>query len=569
MSDRPVSRRLAAILAADVVGYASLMEKDEVAILGRLKARRSTILSPLVSRYGGRVVKLMGDGVLVEFGSAANAVHCALELQQEMTRANGAEPGLSPILLRVGINVGDVVVDGTDLYGDGVNIAARLESIAEPGAVYISRKVQEELRGKLNCDYADLGEVVLKNIATPVRVYRLGRTEVQRTTEMAVPFRPSGVPSLAVLPFKNLGSEPGDRHLAQGLTEDILTDLSRFQSLRVIARHSPEESGGTSLHRVAVETGAEYIAEGSVRRVEESLRINIQLVEATTANRIWSEKYDVRRSETDKVVGAIVASLEHRMVGVAAVLARMKPGSSWTAHDYLLQGRDLCNAYREPDSLPFFRKAVEIDPSFTQAHAWLALALTVTFAGSSDPDMLAQAAVHASTALSLDSNDSTVHHANAMALTWLRDHERAGSHFDRAVALNPADIQIRADRSNWLRYCGRLNEALAEIDRMIGHSVACPPWFWAVRGEILFDLKRYADALTSFSNVPGKTHRNIYVAAAYAYLGDQNRAAAVAREVLATRPDLTEADISRIKPHRVKQALIHLVDGLRASGILK
>ncbi|HEX6121118.1 MAG TPA: adenylate/guanylate cyclase domain-containing protein [Dongiaceae bacterium] len=569
MTDLPVSRRLAAILAADVVGYAGLMERDEVATLGRLKARRSAVLSPLVGRYAGRIVKLMGDGVLVEFASAVNAVQCALELQQEMTRANAAEPELAPILLRIGINVGDVVVDGTDLYGDGVNIAARLESISEPGVVYISRKVQEELRGKLNLDYVDLGEVALKNIAMPVRVYRLGRTEIQRPVDVSIALKPSGTPSLAVLPFKNLSSDPSDQHLAQGLTEDVLTDLSRFRNLRVIARHAPVESGGAGLQRIAAETGADYIAEGSVRRTEASVRITIQLVEAVSSNRIWSEKYDVVSSEIDKVVGAIVASLEQRMVGVAAALARMKPSASWTAYDYLLQGRDLCNAYREPEAVPFFLKAIEIDRNFAHAHAWLALALTVRFSESSNPEDLAQAAVHAKAALSLDSNDPTVHHANAMALTWLRDHDRAGNHYDRAVALNPADIQVRADRSNWLRFCGRLNEALAEIDRVIGQSVACPPWFWAVRGEILFDTKLYADALASFSNVPGKTHRDIYIAAAHAYLGDQHRAAATAQEVLTNRPDLTEADIRRVKPHAVEQTLTHLIDGLRMAGVLK
>jgi adenylate cyclase len=561
------SRRLAAILAADVVGYSSLMETDETATLGRLKARRSTLLSPLVARYAGRIVKLMGDGVLVEFGSAVNAVHCALELQQEMGKANAAEPALPPIQLRIGINVGDVAVEGSDLYGDGVNIAARLESIAEPGAIYVSRKVQEELRGKLKVDYADLGEVSLKNISTPVRVYRIGRAELQRPMEIGVSLKPAGLPSLAVLPFKPLSGEPGDQHLAQGLTEDMLTELARFKNLRVIARHAALE-GDRGLQRWATEAGAEYVAEGSVRRAGESLRVTIQLIEAASNNRIWSERYDIKPSETDKVIGAIVASLDQRMVGVAAALARMKPSASWTAYDHLLQGCDLCNAYREPDAVPCFQKAVEIDRNFAQAHAWLSLALTVTFAGTADARLLERAAFHGKAALSLDSNDSRVHHANAMVMTWLRDYERAGNHYDRAMALNPADIQIRADRANWLRYCGRLNEALAEIDRVIGQSIACPPWFWAVRGEIQFDLKLYAEAMASFSNAPGNS-RDIYIAAAQAYLGDQRRAAAAAQEIHVTRPGLTEDQIRSVKPHVSEQTLLHLLEGLRMAGVLQ
>jgi adenylate cyclase len=568
-----MSRRLAAILAADVVGYGRLMEDDETATLSRLKNRRQQILAPLLKRYSGRIVKLMGDGVLAEFGSAVNAVHCAIDLQQDMAKANVEEPDLSPILLRVGINVGDVVVEGSDLFGDGVNIAARLESIAEPGAIYVSGKVREELRGKGGPGFEDLGDVALKNIARPIRVYRLGGAGPEPTVGIATGH--TGTPSLAVLPFKNLSGEPGEQHFSDGITEDILTELSRFKSLRVIARYASSESSrkNPGFQQLAAELGANYIVEGSVRKSAERLRITVQLIAATNGNRIWSEKYDIRTEEIsaaqDRVVWAIVASLEERMVSVAAAAARMKPTSSWTAYDYLLQGRELCNNYREPEAVPFFEKAVYIDPSFALAHAWLALAMTVAFHANADRSLLEQAYSHAKTALSLDSNDASVHHANGMVLTWLKDYDSAGNHFNRAMALNPAEIQVRADRANLLRFSGRLTEALSQIDDVIGRNAICPPWFWAIRGEILFDLRRYADALASFGNMPVKTHRLLYLAAAHAYLGESARVRSVVDEIRARKLLLSEDDIRRIKPHADEQLLQHLFGGLRLAGVLQ
>jgi TolB-like protein len=333
------------------------MEADEPGTLVRLKARRQQVLSPLLKRYSGRLVKMMGDSVLVEFGSAVNAAQCALALQAAMNEANAAEPDLPPIQ-SVGINVGDVMVEGGDLYGDGVNIAARLESIAEPGAIYVSGKVQDELRGKMKVDYDDLGDVALKNIAVPVRVFQIGAGGARRTIEPGVSLRPATMPALAILPFKNLGTDRAGDSLSEVVTEEILTEVSRFKSLRIVARRAIQESGArpAGARTPASEAGADFVAEGSVRQSAEVVRVTVQLSEAATGNRIWSERYDIKPAEIDRVINAIVTSLEQQMVSIAASMARLKPASNWTAYDYLLQGATCAMPIASRMPLPISRK---------------------------------------------------------------------------------------------------------------------------------------------------------------------------------------------------------------------
>src|SRR6266404_4422110 len=260
------SQHLAAILAADVVGYSRLMERDEAGTLATLKSRRAEILQPAVSKHHGRIIKLMGDGVLVEFGSAVNAVACAVELQAAMDGANAGAAEGQRIVLRVGINLGDVMVEGSDLYGDGVNIAARLEEMAEPGGIVISRKVHEEIERKLSLTCDDLGERSFKNIATPIRVYRVVGKREQAAKPGGLPL--PGKPSIAVLPFTNMSAEGEQDFFADGLTEDLITELSKAPGLFVIARHSSFafKNSLIDVRRVAQELGVRYILEGSARR---------------------------------------------------------------------------------------------------------------------------------------------------------------------------------------------------------------------------------------------------------------------------------------------------------------
>ncbi|MFD1988341.1 adenylate/guanylate cyclase domain-containing protein [Mesorhizobium newzealandense] len=572
MADERVKRRLAAIALADVVGYSRLMEADEAGTLLALKQRRSQILQPLVQHYGGRIVKVMGDGVLLEFSSAVSAVEAAVELQSKMAGANETVSPERRILLRIGINLGDVIGEGLDLYGDGVNVAARLEALAEPGGICISGKVFEESNGKVAAYFTDLGEVELKNIARPIRAYRVGVNPKQAAER--VEMGSAVKPSIVVLPFDNLSGDVSEQYLSDGITEDIITELSRFRNLMVMARHASFHLASKEVNAVqaARNLGANYVVEGSVRRLGDHIRITAQLIDAKTGNHVWAERYDGESRDVfvlqDKVVAAIVMSLEGRMIASAAFQARKRPTSSWTAYDFFLQGRELADANLESQAVPLFAKAVEIDPQFVQAQAWLAIALLGQYWFDAKPETLREASLVGQRALELDNGDPTVHHANGIIMLWARRHERAGMHFDRAMSLNPVDSQVRADRAHWLRFAGRLDEALTAIENELAKSPYSPAWFWRLRGGILLDLRRYDEAVESLERLLQKDHSAwLMLAAAYAHLGQQSLAVQAVNAAREIRPDITLQELIGFLPYANPEGINPLLEGLRKAGL--
>ncbi len=572
MAEIRAQRRLAAILAADVAGYSRLIEQDEAGTLAALRERRNKILDPAVARHHGRVVKVMGDGVLVEFASAVNAVACAVELQTQFAAANDGVAEDRRIVLRVGVNLGDVVVEGSDLYGEGVIIAVRLETMAEPGGINISGSVHEQVSGKLVAAFDDLGLCEVKNSSRPVRVFRL------RSGSRAEPARPAlalpDKPSIAVLPFDNLSGDPGQQYLPDGIAEDIITELSRFRNLAVAARHASFHFRGKSmsLSQVARELGVAYVLEGSLRKTGEQIRVTAQLIDAKTGNHIWAERYERQKGDIfsvqDEVVSAIVNTLEGRIVAASAASARRKPTASWSAYDCLLQGRELCNNSREPEAIPHFARAVAIDPEFVLGHAWQALALAVAYENSADQAFLTGAAAAARKALALDANDPTAHWAAAMAARCDLRSVDAGRHFDRAIALNPVDTQIRADRAQWLRYCGRLEEALAAIDEALRQGPFAPSWFWCVRGEILFDMQKYGEALAALDNATEKKSQAMfYVAAAQAQLGEVSKAAETRQALMQQWPSARLGSLPFIIQSAREECIDRLLQSLRKAGL--
>jgi adenylate cyclase len=290
-----LERRLAAILAADVVGYSRLMGEDEAGTLERLKSLRRELVQPRIAERGGRIVKLMGDGLLAEFPSVVEAVLCAVEIQHAMPGREAAVAEEQRITLRIGVNLGDVIVEGSDIYGDGVNVAARLEALADPGGVCLSGPAFDTVDGKLDAAFEDIGEQTMKNIAKPVRVYRLRSASPQE----APPRQPAGSPplpdkpSIAVLPFTNMSGDPEQEYFSDGITEDIITELSRFSSLFVVARNSTFSYKGRSvdIRRIARELGVRYVLEGSIRRAGGRVRITAQLIDSSSGNHIWAERY--------------------------------------------------------------------------------------------------------------------------------------------------------------------------------------------------------------------------------------------------------------------------------------
>lgn len=380
MSEQRVQRRLAAILAADVVGYSAMMGRDEVGTLARLMACRENIIDPSFARYGGRIVKIMGDGLLVEFASAVDAVQSAQEVQSAMAVHNADKSESDRMMFRVGINLGDVIVDGDDIHGDGVNIAARLEGISDPGGICISDNVHHQVRGKIDSNFDDLGLQDLKNIAEPVHVYGLTKLSAPATsTPLPLPDKLS----IAVLPFQNMSGDAEQEYFADGIAEDIITALSRFHWFFVIARNSSFSYKGTSpdIRDVARDLGVQYVLEGSVRKGGNRVRITAQLIDATTGNHIWADRYDRELHDVfavqDEITEAITGAVAPSFVAAEARRASGKAPENLDCWDLVIRGNwRLWRRNRDDmvEAKQLFEAAIKLDPNSYMAYGGLALA---------------------------------------------------------------------------------------------------------------------------------------------------------------------------------------------------
>jgi TolB-like protein/Tfp pilus assembly protein PilF len=571
MAEGRTQRRLTAILAADVVGYSRLMEADEAGTLAALKARRKEVLEPLVAQHQGRVFKVTGDGVLVEFTSAVNAVQCAVDLQQGMAAANDGQPGERHIVLRIGVNLGDVMVEGSDLYGDGVNIAARLEALAEPGSILVAGTAYEYVRNKVNARFDSLGPQALKNIAAPVCAYRVAGTPA---IAIAAAKPITDRPSIAVLPFTNMISDPEQQYFSDGITEDIITELSRFRSLLVIARNSSFQfRAAADVKQVARELGVQHVVEGSVRRSGGRIRITAQLVEAARGNHLWAEHYDRDLQDIfaiqDEVAQAIAATIEGRIAASGAQRSRRKPTSDMAAYDFFLQGRESIERRDNPDAAEeLLRRAIELDPGFAQAHAWLSRHYVLLFHLCLNSENLSKALTLAQKALSLDEADAWSHNAMAFAYLFRGQHDLAGIHFNRAVALNPMDVRITSSRALWLGFAGRGSEALKSLDADLRRDPFPPEWFWNFRCIALFQARRYEEAIQELSRLTRwYPWDRYYLAALYVHLGMIEQARACGMEILQARPGFTLGQVELTEQFKDPADLERLLDGLRRAGL--
>jgi len=381
LSSEPVERRLTAILAADVAGYSRLIGVDEEGTLAQLKAFRKTLLDPTIAKHRGRIVKTTGDGLLVEFASAVDAARCAVEVQRGMADENTEIPQAKRIEFRIGIHLGDVIIDDNDIFGDGVNIAARLESIAVPGGISISRAVHDQVRDRINVCFDDKGEIALKNIARPVQVFAISGAKESKTTvspeskpALALPDKPS----IAVLPFTNMSGDPEQDYFADGMVEDIITALSRFKALFVIARNSSFTFKGRAVDvkQVGRELGVRYVLEGSVRKAANRVRITGQLVDTATGAHLWADRFDgglgdifdLQDQVTESVVGAIAPAVEKAEIE----RAKRKPTASLDAYALYLRGLarlyQFGNRQANDEALRLFNSAIELDPDFASAY---------------------------------------------------------------------------------------------------------------------------------------------------------------------------------------------------------
>jgi adenylate cyclase len=534
-----MERRLVAIMAADVVGYSRMMGEDEEGTLAMLSRCRQAI-DAVISNHRGRIFGSAGDNVIAEFPSAVEALRCAIEIQQRIEECNRDLPDNSRMQFRIGVNLGDVIVTGNDLLGDGVNVAARLEKLAEPGSICISRSVFDQVEGKLDCHFINLGAREVKNIAKPVHVYRvhLGRADVDRSTKPAMPLTLPDKPSIAVLPFQNFSADPEQEYFSDGITEDIITQLSRFRSLFVIARTSSFRYKGQSLRvqDIGGELGVRYLVEGSVRRAKNRVRINAQLIEAETGNHLWAGRYDRELEDLfalqDEVTHCIVATVAGRLEDADRKRALRKHGGNLSAYDLLLRGKHRLEPGGREDVLEareMFEQVLELDPDYAQTY--IALAETYFYEAISTwtigPDAAAERLFElAQKAAKLDDQESRAHLCLAWAHWRLQsNYEMAETQLEEAIALNPNDLDNYCLKALICTCAGKFEEGISCANQALRHAPNLPEecMYSCVIAEYL--LGRFDQAVAAFARM---THPPTdlfgWVAACYAQLGREGDA---------------------------------------------
>jgi len=576
-------RRLAAVLAADMVGYSRLMEVDETGTLARLKTHRIELIDPAIAKNRGRIIKTTGDGMLVEFHSVADAVLCAAEVQRRMARRNTDVAPARWIQFRIGINLGDVIVEGNDIFGDGVNVAARLEMLAEPGGICVSGAVRDQVGDRLDdVAFEDLGDQNVKNISRPIRVFRVRfepdpKTAPEGAKDIAVATAMSKKPSIAVLPLVNMSGDPEQEFFADGLTEDIITELSRFHDLLVISRNSTfvHKGKAVKVQEVAREFGVEYVLEGSVRKAGDRIRVTVQLIDAETDRHIWAERYDRELEDIfaiqDEMTRAIVATLPGRVEAATHDRAKRKPTDNMAAYECVLAAKVLHHRSVRQDNAEAQRlldRALALDPNYAHAHAWKACVLGQmwVYDWCADRDAtLQQVGAELETALALDDNDADVHRILAALNLTRDDHDKAAYHQERALALNPNYDLVVVQQGELLTWLGRPEEGIDWIKKAMRLNPCHPERFWSHLGRACYCAEKYAEAAEAFSRItrPDHTH-HAFLAATFAQMGSAVAAAAHAAEVLKREPKFSVA------AYLATQHYKHVVDRQRhEAGLLK
>ena len=582
-----MERRLVAILVADVVGYSRLMGLDEAATLAALKAHRTEFIDPEIAEHRGRTVKLMGDGALVEFPSAVAAVECAVAIQCGMAERNAGVPEDKHIEFRIGINLGDVIIDGDDIYGDGVNVAARLEGLAEPGGICLSAKIHEEVKSRLELKYEDLGLKEVKNMTQPIRVFRVV-TDIDTALEapavgesLALPNKPS----IAVLPFDNLSRDPDQGFFADGIAEDIITELSKFGSLFVIARNSSFSFRGQALDvkELSERLGVRYIVEGSVRRAGNRVRITAQLIDAVADAHLWAERYDRDLNDIfavqDEVTLAIVTAIEPTLGSAERERAHRKPTESLGAWESYQRG--LWHAYRftaaeNAEAQSHFRRAIAHDPNFAPGHAGLAYALFLSvmlgFGGDTESSV-AEASEAAHRAIMLDPEDAFGQATVGRVHQMKGAHEAAISAYQKALALSPNFASAHYGLGMTLIYSGHPEEGLPVVDEAIRLSPRDPMlWgFLTLKGLAFLAMDRNEEALKWIrealrqSNAGVRAH--LFEVVALAHLGRIEEAQQTLQRVYTIKTDFDMNFVHATAKMMHPSSAERYINGLRKAGL--
>ena len=579
IAETRMERRLSAILAADIAGYSALMGADEARTVRDLKGHQAVVL-PMVGEFGGRIIDTAGDGILAEFPSVVNAVKCAVAIQSKMAERNATIEPEHRMQFRVGINIGDVVYDEARIYGDGINVAARLEGIAEAGGICISSKVYEEISGRIDLTYEDIGEQQLKNIARPVRAYHLRLDST--VTSAPAPALPDK-PSIAVLPFLNMSGDQEQEYFVDGMTEDLITDLSKVSGLFVIARNSSFTYKGKAVDvkRIGRELGVRHVLEGSVRKAGNRVRITAQLIDAGSGGHLWAERFDRDLTDIfsmeDEVVEKIVSALAVTLTQGEEQRLRRRGTGNVEAYELWLRGRELLTRSTR-DSVEqaraMYRRAIEIDMNFPAPHAGLALAAISDYVSdwALDPaQALDEAERWARRAVELNDQEPVSHMALGNVLLWRRDHEGALSEFRHMIVLDPNFAQGHAATGLALMYAGRAAEALEPIATAMRLDPHYSPIVLHFLAQANYSLGEYETAaqllVRRIARTPGTDSSRMLLASCYGHLGRGEDARATWAELLQVNPEFSLTQRAGVLPYKDPGDFQRIAEGLAKAGL--
>jgi adenylate cyclase len=591
MPEERVNRKLAAILAADVVGYSRLMGADEEGTLSALKQHRQSVFDPAVAAHNGRIVKLIGDGTIVEFGSVVDAVNCALSVQ----RSDGVLPDEAlrqpRIVLRIGINLGDVIIEGDDIYGDGVNIAARLEPLAEPGGICVSSIVNESIGNRIDARFKDAGDISVKNIDRPIRVWKWhpGATpDVTKpkgdTADKALPNVATA--SIAILPFTNMSGDPEQEYFSDGISEDIITDLSKIAGLTVIARNSSFAYKGRSVDIRAVgrDLGVQSVLEGSIRRAGNRVRITAQLIDATNGAHLWADRYDrdltdifeVQDDVTRRIVDALKITLspaeEERLADAET--------SNVAAYDCVLRGREFMLAKEKNletfrEAIKYFKQALEHDPNYSVAYACLGFGYMFDYQNrwTENPDSsLPIAKEYARQAIEKGPNEPLARCVSALAASYEKDLDRAETEIDAALALNPSLALAHNLRGTIRTFSGQPLDAIPEIEQAMRLDPAASAQFLHFLGLAYLMAGKYETAAVLLRQriilVPNTDFSRAILTSALGHLGEIDDARRVWGELKAINPNYSFAAHIGRQPFKRQEDVERIGEGLKKAGVL-
>jgi len=574
MADREVQKRLAAILAADIAGYTRLIEADSDGTVAAWHSARADVIDPGIAEFNGRIVKHTGDGFLAEFPTAQDAVRCAVAMQEGLVQ--------SSLEFRIGVNLGDIIDDGEDIHGEGVNVAARLEGLAEPGGICISGETHALVRNRVDVPFRDLGEHSVKHVTHPVHVYAIG---VEQPVEVsgAGADAEDGRPSIAVLPFDNLSGDPEQEYFSDGITEDIITDLSKVSGLFVIARNSTFTYKGRAVDvkQVAAEMAVRYVVEGSVRKAGGRVRITAQLIDGSTGGHVWAERYDRDLDDIfevqDEVTRNIVDALKVALNPDEDARIGGKGTDNMEAYDYALRGRDLGWRFTPETNLEaaaMLRKAIELDPEYAMPYTFLAMGLSLDYLNGwngATRETLDECLYLAERAQDLIDTDPQGYWAMAVVCMWRGDLDRALAEIERAIALEPNLAVAHAIRSNILGFAGQPAEAVENLQTAMRLDPQYPDLYLHFLGHshlLLGDYEAATEHLTRrIRRYPETDSSRMLLASCYGHLGQFDAAKNVWQELKQAQPDFTAEEKGQVLPYKNPADWQRILDGLELAGL--